>query len=143
MKQQEGVRQAYQTFLYLSPMSRLVSMHRNAEIADKLRYNYVRNRDPELTEDIWDGNLISKLRERNVTWAGREVQPSRKYFAESTDMALGLATDGIPLFNRSPVDCWPLLLVNYSLPAHMRNRREYQLCCGLIPGQYRVCRIAR
>lgn len=136
VSQLDGVREAYQSFLYISPLSRFAFMHQNAETAERLRYSQVRNRDANLIEDIWDGSHIARLKEPNISWAGREENPPRRYFAEATDMALGFAADGIPLFNRSPVDCWPLLLINYSLPAHMRNRREHQLCCGLIPGMY-------
>jgi hypothetical protein len=33
------------------------------------------------------------------------------------------------------VDCWPLLLIDYNLPAKVQTRKENLICVGLIPGQ--------
>lgn len=73
-----------------------------------------------------------------MSWGGKEVHPPRKYFAETTELVLGLGTDGIPLFKKSPVDCWPLLVTNYTLPDHLRTHKDNMICCGLIPGQYKA-----
>lgn len=129
----------FQTFAYFSPINRMRAMWRNKEASDLLQYRHRRTHDPEMLEDIFDGRHFGNLQNSNVTWAGKEVQPARRYFSNPSEIALGLGTPGISLFNKSPVDCWPLLLTNYSLPDYLRNRKENMICCGLIPGEHRQC----
>lgn len=62
--------------------------------------------------------------------------PERKYFADETDVALGFSTDGVALYSRSRLDAWPLLLTNYALPPELRTKQGYQICCGIMPGEY-------
>lgn len=109
-------------------------MWRDKEMTSHLAYRYNRTHDPDLLEDIFDGTHFGNLRKRNVSWEGEEATPPRKYFEADTELALGLGTDGIPLFQRSPVDCWPLIITNHSMPDYLRNQKEHQICCGLIPG---------
>jgi hypothetical protein len=92
--------------------------------------------DPEYTRDIFDGSHFQRLTETTVTWDGATPQPARRYFAEETDVPLGLSTDGVPLYKRSRLDAWPVLLTNYALPPEYRTKKGYQICCGLIPGEW-------
>lgn len=69
-----------------------------------------------------------------MSWDGETQLPERQYFDQDTDIALGLSTDGVPLYNRSRLDAWPLLITNYALPPELRNVKGYQICCGLVPG---------
>lgn len=90
--------------------------------------------DPALKQDVLDGDHCSGLCDVPVTWDGETQSPTRRYFQDPTDLSLGLSTDGVPLYNRSRVDAWPLLIMNYSLPPGVRTKKGYQLCCGILPG---------
>ncbi|KAJ9097791.1 hypothetical protein QFC19_006659 [Naganishia cerealis] len=98
----QGRRKARQTYTYISPLGRLKAMWRDKEACQHLAYRATRTHDPDLLEDVFDGKHFEALLETNVTWAGSEVEPPRRYFENDTDIALGLGTDGIPLFSRSP-----------------------------------------
>lgn len=112
-------------------------MYASSYLGPKLLYREVRSHDDDKLEDIFDGKHFKRLLCRPVTWKG---QPSagegRTYFDQATDIALGLSTDGIPLQTHTALDVWPLLLTVYSLGPEYRYRRDFQLCCGLIPGAY-------
>ena len=120
--------------MYLSPINRLRAQHTNKEMCARLKYPFVRTVEKGKYHDIWEGAHIKRLRKRNVEWAGQEVPGAGRYFEDDTHIALGLAMDGLPCFKRSKLDCWPILLTNYSLPPEVRTKREFQICCGLIPG---------
>jgi hypothetical protein len=125
---------ARQKFAYFSPINRLRAQFENRVIGKRLQYPQVGRVDPGKYQDIWQGQHIQSLKARSIKWAGKTVPNAGKYFGDDTQLALGLATDGIPLWKRSRLDCWPLILTNYSLPPEIRSKREYQICCGLIPG---------
>ncbi|KAJ9105994.1 hypothetical protein QFC19_003329 [Naganishia cerealis] len=72
--------------------------------ASKLAYRTSRNRDPDLTEDIFDGEHFNSLLHTYVSWGGEIIQPARRYFENDTDLALGLSTDGVSPFKRSDLD---------------------------------------
>lgn len=123
-------------FKYIPIINRLRSMLASRYLGPKLRYREIRTNDLKKSEDVFDGRHFSQLLEKDVTWAGKTSSAhGGKYFDQPTDLAFGLSTDGIPLHKRSPLDTWPLLLTIYSLPPEIRYRREFQLCCGLIPGE--------
>lgn len=90
--------------------------------------------DATFLEDIFDGSHYRGLTAKSVSWDGKIQQPPRQYFQQDTDVALGLSSDGVPLYKRSRLDAWPLLLTNFSLPPEVRTRQGYQICCGIIPG---------
>jgi hypothetical protein len=124
-----------QKFTYLSPINRLRSQHGNKDICARLRYPFIRTVDKGKYQDIWEGAHIKRLRKKKVEWAGQQVDGAGFYFEDDTHIALGLAMDGLPCFKRSKLDCWPILLTNYSLAPEVRTKREFQMCCGLIPGK--------
>lgn len=90
--------------------------------------------DEDCIEDVFDGSHYRALTEKLVSWNGIIQKPARKYFQDRTDIALGLTTDGVPLYKRSRLDAWPVLITNFSLPPEVRTREGYQMCCGIIPG---------
>ncbi|EUC58182.1 transposase family Tnp2 protein, partial [Rhizoctonia solani AG-3 Rhs1AP] len=47
---------------------------------------------------------------------------------------LGLSTDGVGPFKTQKQQCWPLILINYSLPPSIRTHLENILCLSVIPG---------
>lgn len=57
------------------------------------------------------------------------------YGDDKLNIFVGLSTDGFLLFDRSRVDCWPIILINYSLPPEIRTRKENLICIGLVPGE--------
>jgi hypothetical protein len=101
-------------------------MYDNKDSSQKLRYPQTRTHDCTLKEDVLDRELFQQLKERQVTWDGELF--SRKYFEDDTEVVLGLGTDGVPLFKRKRLACWPLVLTNYSLGPEIRTRKEFQMC---------------
>lgn len=108
-------------------------MYDNNDTSRKLRYRETRTHDCTLKEDVFDGELFRQLKDRRVTWDGESF--SRTYFEDDTEVALGLGTDGVPLFARRRLACWPLVITNYSLGPEIRTRKEFQICCGVVPGK--------
>lgn len=110
-------------------------MYASPYLGSKLLYWGVRGHEEGKLEDVFDGKHFQELLQRPVTWKSNPlVEEPRCYFDQDTDIALGLSTDGIPLQKHTALDAWPLLLTVYSLGPELRYRREYQLCCGMIPG---------
>lgn len=133
---------ARQHFTYISPIGRLKATNANKEycrLIDDYR-SRTRGLDARCSEDVFSGTHYNSLKGKPVTWDGITQQPVRKYFQESTDAVLGLSTDGVPLYKRSRMDAWSLLITNYSLPPEVRTRKGYQLCCGIIPGAHSLPR---
>lgn len=96
------------------------------------------NFEADKYQDVFDGAHFKGLLEKTVTWdRSPGSDPPRKYFDQDTDIALHFSTDGIALHKHTGMDAWPLLLTLYSLPPEIRYRREYQICCGIIPGRLR------
>jgi hypothetical protein len=126
---------------YISIIDRLRGFYSNGYLSQKLDYRQSRRVDPAKSEDVFDGEGFKNLSARNVTWYEKDYRSSKRYFDKPTDLALGLSTDGIPLQKHTRLDTWPLLVTVYSLPPELRYRREFQLCCGLIPGTCFVTRM--
>ncbi|KAJ9092331.1 hypothetical protein QFC20_007411 [Naganishia adeliensis] len=109
-------------------------MLRDPTLAREMRHRVDRSTDPDLYQDVFDGTHYKDLLTRDVSWKGRVCQPAAKYFQRDTDVALGFGTDGIAPLERANDDFWPLLVTIYNLPPEIRTQREYQICCGFIPG---------
>jgi hypothetical protein len=110
-------------------------MLRDPTLAQEMRHRVDRRADPDLYQDVFDGSHYQELINREVSWKGRVCSPNTTYFEEDTDVALGFGTDGIAPLERANDDFWPLLITVYNLPPEFRTQREYQICCGLIPGE--------
>jgi hypothetical protein len=108
-------------------------MYENKRISREFKYRQTRTLDPNVYHDIFDGAEFKALLDRNVTW-GDQVFP-QTYFETDTDIALGAMTDGVPCFKRNGLDCWPLILNMYSMRPELRQRKEYKICCVIIPGE--------
>jgi len=79
-------------------------------------------RGGSIMKDIWDGELIKDLTKDGL-------------FSQATDMALGLLTDGVQVFKiRSKFSVWPVLIMNFNLPPHLRYLSQDILVSGIIPG---------
>lgn len=118
--------------MYLSPTYRLKAMFANRTLAKEFNYRRNRTVKPGVFHDIFDGCHFKELLTKDVVW-GDEAFP-QKYFSSDTDVALGAMTDGVPCFKRNGLDCWPLILTMYSLRPELRQRKEYKISCGVIPG---------
>lgn len=106
-------------------------------LREKLRYRSNRTVEPHKCQDVFDGSHFKELVTKTVTWdCAVPPGPPRKYFAEPTDIALHFSTDGIALHKHTGMDAWPLVLTLHSLPPEIRYRREFQICCGIIPGTF-------
>jgi hypothetical protein len=118
--------------MYLSPAYRLKAMFANKSLSREFGYRHRRTMDPHVYHDIFDGKHYKELVTKNVVWED-QVFPE-KYFARDTDVALGAMTDGVPCFKRNGLDCWPIILNIYSVRPELRQRQEYRISCGIIPG---------
>jgi hypothetical protein len=130
----DSILQGAVRYQYISIIDRLRGFYSNGYLSQKLAYRQDRTDDPGKTEDIFDGEHFKTLLGKTVTWNGSDYRSCERYFNKDTDLALGLSTDGTPLQKHTKLDTWPLLLTMYSLPPELRYRKEYQPCCGLIPG---------
>lgn len=110
-------------------------MFENPVLRKTLNYRFARRIDDGELQDVFDGQHFRTLCKKPVSWQGQPISPPTKYFAGATDIALGLSTDGIPLHNRTGLDAWPIVLTVYSLRPEIRYKQEFQICCGLVPGQ--------
>ena len=68
---------------------------------------------------IWDGSVVQKLRTGD------------HFFSNSFNLALSSCTDGVEIFNTSPVGVWPVYLVILNLA---RIRMKAENICGLWVG---------
>ncbi|KAJ9111247.1 hypothetical protein QFC22_006547 [Naganishia vaughanmartiniae] len=95
---------ARKQFLYFSPVNRLRAQSENKATSERLKYPQIRQVDPYKYQDIWEGDHIKNLKEKSITWGGKEVAGAGRYFEDDTQLALGLATDGLPCWKRSTRD---------------------------------------
>ena len=61
----------------------------------------------------------------------------QNYFSDPRDIPLGISADGVVIWKekkKGNPSCWPLLVLNYALSPEIRNRLEYLVCLGVIPG---------
>jgi hypothetical protein len=120
-------------FCYLLLIPRLKVFSASAHFADLMRY---RARDhqhePGITNDVFDGSCYRSLLNRRVSLNGKLCK--HRFFAEDTDIALGLSTDGFAPFKKRSQTAWPLLIYNYNLPPDVRFHMEHVICLGVIPG---------
>ena len=56
------------------------------------------------------------------------------HFEDFRESAIGLATDGINIFKSQRKSCWPILLIDYNLPPHLRMKNEFIVYLGVVPG---------
>ena len=70
-------------------------------------------------KDVWDGLTLRSL-----------CNPGR-FFSSRQNLAVSLSTDGVPLFESSPVSLWPVYLVILNLPANIRMNAENVILCAL------------
>ncbi|SGY66285.1 BQ5605_C004g02654 [Microbotryum silenes-dioicae] len=106
------------------------------------------NRDPSVMADLFDGSrYLDRLNEyvsynipsEEAAAAGdcvpdRTKTFSHKYYENELDVALGLFTDGLQLFDSGASSCWPIILVNYNLPPTLRYQNQHLIPVAIIPG---------
>lgn len=124
---------AKRRFMYLSPAYRLKSTYANKTLCNEFKYRHNRTITPGVYQDIFDGSHFKELLTKHIVWGGERFH--QKYFSCDTDVALGAMTDGVPCFKRNGLDCWPLILTIYSVRPELRQRKEYKISCGVIPGE--------
>ncbi|SGZ33510.1 BQ5605_C041g11972 [Microbotryum silenes-dioicae] len=133
------------TFLYLSPDVYLNIYLRDRVYASLMRYrsDFERNRDPQEVVDLFDGDRYREKLDQNISWTNPPIagasQPTVstinvKYYENDVDVAFGLFTDGIQLFNKTQSECWPIMMINYNLPPEIRYKKKHLMTVGIIPG---------
>ncbi|EIW87427.1 hypothetical protein CONPUDRAFT_96839, partial [Coniophora puteana RWD-64-598 SS2] len=85
-------------YTYIPLIHRLVSLFRNAEAVETMRYRSERLSMPNVVSDIFDGQHYKNLLQTRVTVHDHE-QP-HNFFSDPRDIALGMATDGFAPFRR-------------------------------------------
>ncbi|EUC57887.1 transposase family Tnp2 protein, partial [Rhizoctonia solani AG-3 Rhs1AP] len=119
-------------FQYIPIIPRLRNLYYNLKMARKMRYRARRTSEEGVYADIFDGQyylrLLKKLVKVGDTFLGHT------FFQDSTDIALGLSTDGYSPFDDNKQSCWPIILFNYNLPPTIRFQLEHIMCVGVIPG---------
>ena len=75
------------------------------EYSQKLKDQHA-DGDTEVLQDIWHGSLIKDLKEK------------KGLFKEDTDLALGLAGDGVAIFSKKLKEykSFPLVITNFNIP---------------------------
>ncbi|QRW10586.1 Transposase family Tnp2 protein [Ceratobasidium sp. AG-Ba] len=129
--------QPRRTFSYTPLIPQLHGLFQNSATIKNMRHRAeheaYRATHPGKMEDVFDGELYSRLRNTKV----REDSEYR-YFDSPNDIALGFGTDGFSMFKRrrrkGNSAAWPLILVNYNLHASIRYKLENIICVGVIPG---------
>jgi hypothetical protein len=105
----------------------------NSRFADLMQYRARDHRhDPNQNSDVFDGTCYRSLLKKHVSLNGKMCR--HRFFAEDTDIALGLSTDGFAPFKKRSQTAWPLLIFNYNLPPDIRFHLEHVICLGVVPG---------
>jgi hypothetical protein len=102
-----------QTFDYIPITHRLRLQYANSARAKKLREyrKRLQNSPWEGVRDYWDGAL-------------HQEHKAKGYFSDERDIALGLSTDGLQLFDVGKYSVWPVLLVNLNLEPQERVKKR-------------------
>lgn len=120
-------------FQHLPVTPQLQALFRNKDTTNLLHYcsNYISNPNKNKISDVFDGKLYQELCGQYVKAEG--ITYSHKYFEDPRDIALGLSLDGFPLFSKSNLSAWPIILTNLNLPPDVRTHLVHVLCFGVIP----------
>jgi hypothetical protein len=122
--------------MYHSPIHRFRTVYHNRALCKEFDYRNERTVEEGVYHDVFDGGHFQGLLSEHVRWGDSSYR--HKYFDQPTDLALCLMTDGVPCFNRNGLDCWPLLLTVYSVRPELRQRKEWTISCGVIPGVFEI-----
>ena len=76
------------------------------------------HKDSNCVDDIWSGEALRK-----------DVDLQSNRF-----LALGISTDGIPIFKSTKSTLWPVYLIIHNLPPQIRIKEKYIILCGLWQG---------
>ena len=129
----EGRRRPRKVFNYLPFIPRLVAMHANATIAEKMQYRAFEHKHVTGNiSDVFDSHIYRRLLGRRVIVG--EATLLHKYFSDPRDVAFGLSTDGFCPFKRRQATAWPLVLFNYNLAPEIRFHAGNKIDLGTIPG---------
>ncbi|KAH7338738.1 hypothetical protein B0J17DRAFT_570826, partial [Rhizoctonia solani] len=90
-------------FQYIPLIPRLINMYRHPETAEKLSYRSLHQFVPRLVRNIFDGQHYQNLRRSHVVVKGKKL--GHKFFSLSTDVALGLLSDGFGPFKSRKKTC--------------------------------------
>jgi hypothetical protein len=120
------------SYHYTPLIPQLQALYQNLSLIDKLRYRSQFKPTSGGVRDIFDGTHYRSL-------LNQQLNPDQPYcfFDDPRDLALGLSLDGFPLFKRRRMGhstAWPLIIINYNLPATIRTHLENVICVGVIPG---------
>jgi hypothetical protein len=87
--------------------------------------------DPGTISDVFNSSCYHLLLKWHVS-LNRKVCKHR-FFAEDTNIALGVSTDGFAPFKKHLQTAWPLLIYNYNLPPNICFHLKHIICLGVIP----------
>ncbi|TEB23159.1 hypothetical protein FA13DRAFT_1585728, partial [Coprinellus micaceus] len=85
------------TFCYISLISQLQGLFKNAKISRQLGYrSNFKSTYPNKIKDVFDGKLYQRLLRKDVVVDGKPLK--HKFFSEPRDIALSICDDGFLLF---------------------------------------------
>ena len=106
------------TYDYLELIHRLQLWYSEPQRAKELQSYNIGLVGGDMKRDIWDGNLISDLRQKGLLNSAR-------------DLAFVFSTDGVQLFRKGKQHTvWPLMLMCINLPPELRFLEENVICLG-------------
>jgi hypothetical protein len=128
-------------FRYIPIIPRLQAMFQNPRIIELLLYRFQRKADPNRIDDVWDGNILQELINKNVTIDGQAQEYT--YGELKTDIFVALTCDGISVHkgigarrSQTKYTCFPLELIILNLPPEVRTQDRYVYSLGVVPGPH-------
>ena len=118
-------------FQILSPSDILSQRFQSDHFCKLLDYKKVKS-NQNIIHDIWQSKIIKHLRKKKIVIDGNKLKSY--HFEDFRESAIGLATDGINIFKSQRKSCWPILLIDYNLPPHLRMKKEFIVYLGVVPG---------
>jgi len=120
-------------FCYLLLIPQLQRLFLNKEQEEFLLYHHHYSSNNNDISDVFDSAHYKDLQQWRVEVDGTTLDHT--YFANPTDLALGLCLDGYLLFKgKCGPSATPILLKDYNLESDIRTHRGNLICLGVIPG---------
>lgn len=138
----DGRGRSRQKFSYLAIEQRLLDLYQDPVMSEKLRYPSTLDFNDDTLWDVHCGSHYQDLRGKHIEIRSPGTEDEillQRYFEDEHDVAFGIMTDGFSVFKRQrggTQSCWPIILINFSLPPSERFRLENIIPVALLPGPH-------
>lgn len=122
-------------FEYLPVIPHLQALYESPKMIKTMLYHENHGHVPGEYSDIFNGSHYWMLMQTDLVVEG--LQYDRKSFDCSTDIALGLISDGVQVCKKPQggnVTAWPIFCLNYNIPPELRVHSNYLIALGIAPG---------